>query len=65
MIATVNAASLSYSPTASRHRADRTGQPAHNGRPALLSQPAKKPTEVLMDSNDRPDVATIAVLGYN
>lgn len=28
--------------------------------------PLRKPTEVLMDnSNDRPDVATIAILGYN
>ncbi|QRQ84746.1 hypothetical protein [Cupriavidus oxalaticus] len=34
-------------------------------RPHRVSQ-QKTPTEVLTDnSNDRPDVATIAILGYN
>ncbi|KAI3605370.1 hypothetical protein D8I24_2473 (plasmid) [Cupriavidus necator H850] len=65
MIATINAASLSHPLTASRQRENRTGQLAHNRRPAFLSLPSKKPTEVLLDANERPDVATIAVLGYN
>ncbi|MBP0619249.1 hypothetical protein [Cupriavidus consociatus] len=41
---------------------------ARNTRPYMASNNAvrRKPSEVLMhNSNDRPDVADIAVLGYN
>lgn len=41
-------------------------KPAGRAHAASYLVPLRKPTEVLMEnSNDRPDVATIAILGYN
>jgi len=49
-----------------QHMLRNATKPASRDRAHLLSQHQRKPTEHLMDnSNDRPDVATIAILGYN
>jgi len=67
MNATTSIASVHLSlPGASQQAAQTRPHWASQARPESRALGQRTPTEVLTDnSNDRPDVATIAVLGYN
>jgi len=66
MKVTPNAESLDAASTTSPLEEMAYQIPMRDGRPVMSSQRQRRPTDVLMDSSyDRPDVATIAVLGYN
>ena len=67
MLATIQAfAGIQSAPRKAQSVSTNGGHLANEKKTPFSPLAAKKPTETLMDnSNDRPDIATIAVLGYN